>query len=971
MTTVGEAFIEIKADTDDLRRTLSRDIDRVLDRIDASIELDIETSTSSLRDAERSISNLDGQIIDVEAILNGSEIDELEMDLSALDGSIIDSAISLESSDVDELATEIASLDGSVIDTIASVDDGDFESFAVDLAAIDGSVLDLNVSVGSGALSSLESSISSLDGRIIDLIVAIDDSALEGVGDDLGAVAASGDAATGALAGVAAASRFAGPIAGVAALAAGVGGLANETVELEVGLAEVASLQVPDFGFDEARELVDELIQQTGVASEEAIPALYGALSAGVPPDTVLDFLIQSQELAIAGVAELEDSVGLLTGATNAYGDALGDPIEASNALFATVQSGVTTLPELGASLGQVTPLAAELGITWEELNAAVATSTQVTQNTAQSVTGLRGLMAELGTATSRAGGNFAEIAGETFPQFIDNGGSLGEALAILADGAEESGLGLNELFGSVEAGGVALQLAREDGAAFADTLANVQDIAEAGVAVETAVEINEETLSIQLSQLSSQFQNLFTNLALDALPVITSIVGGVNDLISSISFDGFGDIFDDLGLDDSSVRVFESFRSVLSSLGGVIGSIDFSNLDLSFFGEIVASVATVWEGFAELVSDFVSENEDTFVAIFEAGIEVFNSLGEVLASIFSLLADNEDTIFAVLGFIGDVLAVIAEVAAFVIPIIASLIALIVELTVDVLGPLINVIGEVIEFFFELGSAILNAVTQVADLPGIIGGFFSALPGIIIAAIGEAAGAATSFGSSLVTGVINALIGLPEQVRAIFRRLINSVVGFLGSALGAARDVGQNILEGILGTITDIPMRARGVLDDIIQAIRDAARDALAAARNFGADIARGIGDGFNSIPGVGFVTGFAGNFFADGGIVDGPTQAIIGEAGAEAVIPLTRPARALQLLRESGLDTLLFENLADRGPSSISSIDTSSSATTNNNIVNNVEIAVGTQEGQDTGLLAESLLTELSSSGSRGLASI
>lgn len=40
----------------------------------------------------------------------------------------------------------------------------------------------------------------------------------------------------------------------------------------------------------------------------------------------------------------------------------------------------------------------------------------------------------------------------------------------------------------------------------------------------------------------------------------------------------------------------------------------------------------------------------------------------------------------------------------------------------------------------------------------------------------------------------------------------------------------------------------------------------------------------------------------AQGGIVAAPQVAMIGEAGAEAVIPLTKPGRALELMRESGL---------------------------------------------------------------------
>lgn len=44
---------------------------------------------------------------------------------------------------------------------------------------------------------------------------------------------------------------------------------------------------------------------------------------------------------------------------------------------------------------------------------------------------------------------------------------------------------------------------------------------------------------------------------------------------------------------------------------------------------------------------------------------------------------------------------------------------------------------------------------------------------------------------------------------------------------------------------------------------------------------------------------------FAEGGVVRGPTVALIGEAGTEAVIPMTKPARAAQIMRQSGLDQM------------------------------------------------------------------
>lgn len=45
---------------------------------------------------------------------------------------------------------------------------------------------------------------------------------------------------------------------------------------------------------------------------------------------------------------------------------------------------------------------------------------------------------------------------------------------------------------------------------------------------------------------------------------------------------------------------------------------------------------------------------------------------------------------------------------------------------------------------------------------------------------------------------------------------------------------------------------------------------------------------------------------FAEGGIVNGPTPAIVGEAGPEVIIPLSQPGRAAQLAQQSGLTAML-----------------------------------------------------------------
>jgi hypothetical protein len=47
-----------------------------------------------------------------------------------------------------------------------------------------------------------------------------------------------------------------------------------------------------------------------------------------------------------------------------------------------------------------------------------------------------------------------------------------------------------------------------------------------------------------------------------------------------------------------------------------------------------------------------------------------------------------------------------------------------------------------------------------------------------------------------------------------------------------------------------------------------------------------------------------------------GPTHALIGEAGPEVVIPLTRPRRAAQLVEQSGLMGIIGANTAGAGSS-------------------------------------------------------
>lgn len=225
----------------------------------------------------------------------------------------------------------------------------------------------------------------------------------------------------------------------------------NEVFTLLPGISATA--------MGEMRDDVRQFSVDTGTATEEVVPALYQALSAGVPKDNVFAFLETAHQAALGGVTDIETATKALTGTVNAYGADVLSTEQASDMMFTAVAQGVTTFEELSASLSQVTPIAAANEVAFGDLSAAVATMTKQGTPTAQAVTGIRGALVELSDAGSQVGGAFEEVAGKSFKDFMSTGGSLAEALEVVGGVAVEAGVSADQLFGSVDAGTAVLQL--------------------------------------------------------------------------------------------------------------------------------------------------------------------------------------------------------------------------------------------------------------------------------------------------------------------------------------------------------------------------------------------------------------------------------------------------------------------------------------------------------------------------------
>jgi TP901 family phage tail tape measure protein len=245
---------------------------------------------------------------------------------------------------------------------------------------------------------------------------------------------------------------------GIAGALGGMGVAATTAfASFEKGMNNVATL-LPTFTDQQLKELdgkVLALSKNLGVLPNEVVPALYQSLSAGVPPDNVFQFLESSFKAATAGGATLETAVNALTSVVNAYGAETVDAAKASDIMFTAVRLGKTDFQQLDASLFNVVPTAASLGVKFEEVAAALAVMTARGVPTSVATTQLRALFVEFSRDTTKLSQAFTSISGQSFPEFIRNGGTVTDALAMMREAMPDDEF--RNLFSSVEAANAAL----------------------------------------------------------------------------------------------------------------------------------------------------------------------------------------------------------------------------------------------------------------------------------------------------------------------------------------------------------------------------------------------------------------------------------------------------------------------------------------------------------------------------------
>lgn len=411
------------------------------------------------------------------------------------------------------------------------------------------------------------------------------------------------------------------PLAAVGAASIKMGSDFEASMQSIVGLVGVSQQQVNAWKTDLAT-----LGPQLGQGPKQLADALYFVTSAGLKGKDALDVVVASAKAASAGLGETKIIADATSSALNAYGPAAITAGKATAILVATVREGKAEASDIAPALGRVIPVAAQLGISFDQVGAAMAAMTRVGFDAAESGTNISGIMSALLKPTKQAADILAEfgLSGEMLRKKVREEGLL-SVLQLLKDTIGQNDEALAAIFPNIRAFRGLLSLVGENAEstrAIFKALANTTEDE-----LDRAFGAMTDTAQFKFKQALATVQTALIQLSDAVLPVVVPMVESLAKAIKDVA-DWFAK------LDPQTQQTIVSTLALVAALGPalvVIGKI------VSGVGALVSVVHTLGSTLAtgvKIGAQFAKTGFEVVQYLAEAGAG-----GLVAAGAFAALA--------------------------------------------------------------------------------------------------------------------------------------------------------------------------------------------------------------------------------------------------------------------------------------------------------------------------------------------
>ena len=627
---------------------------------------------------------------------------------------------------------------------------------------------------------------------------------------------------------------------------------------------------------DGLRDLALQLGADTVFSATESAQAMVELAKGGLTEAQIKGgALAASMDLAAAGQLNLADAAATTVQMMGSFGLGAGDATRIANALAGAANASSADVSDLTQAMSQCSAQASLAGWSLEDTAAALALFADHGVKGSDAGTSLKTMLQRLAAPTDQA----AEAIAAYGLNIRDSNGKMKDISGIadeltgklggLSDAERDAAL--QTIFGS-DASRAAAILMQSGSEGLAKYIAATND----ATAAETMANAQKGELSWALENMGGAVESASIAFGTALAPAITAVAGVIGDVAEAFA---------------SLPAGVQTGIAVVLALVAALGPL------LMVIGSVVAALPAISEGFAVLGGALA-------IPLAPAAAVV----AAIAAAIYAAWTTSETFRAAVMAGVDAISSKVQEICAFLAPYVQAFLDQIVstvQVAMDTLGPIIGavltvivstvvpILTSIMDTVAQVLATILATVTNVmASVSTVIQGAWQIISGIFQTVLGVILAVTTGDFTMLQQGVTSIMQGTMTAINGVMQGILSIVSG----AWNAVKAVFIGVCNAVSGAISGAFNGIKSVIDSTMNGAKSTVSGALDAISGFFAGLHLqfphinlphfSISGDFSLVPPS--VPSISVSWYRTGAIAMGASVVGIGEAGPEAVVPLS-----------------------------------------------------------------------------------
>lgn len=630
---------------------------------------------------------------------------------------------------------------------------------------------------------------------------------------------------------------------------------------------------------DGLRDLALQLGADTVFSATESAQAMVELAKGGLTEAQIKGgALAASMDLAAAGQLNLADAAATTVQMMGSFGLGAGDATRIANALAGAANASSADVSDLTQAMSQCSAQASLAGWSLEDTAAALALFADHGVKGSDAGTSLKTMLQRLAAPTDQA----AEAIAAYGLNIRDSNGKMKDISGIadeltgklggLSDAERDAAL--QTIFGSDASRAAAILM--QSGS---EGLAKYIEATNDATAAETMASAQKGELSWALENMGGAVESASIAFGTALAPAITAVAGVIGNVAEAFA---------------SLPAGVQTGIAVVLALVAALGPL------LMVIGSVVAALPAISEGFAVLGG--------ALAIPLAPAAAVVAAIAAVAAAIYAAWTTSETFRAAVMAGVDAISSKVQEICAFLAPYVQAFLDQIVstvQVAMDTLGPIIGavltvivstvvpILTSIMDTVAQVLAVILATVTNVmAAVSTVIQGAWTLIQGIFQTVLGVILAVTTGDFTMLQQGVTSIMQGTMAAINGVMQGILSIVSG----AWNAVKAVFISVCNAVSGAIRGAFNGIKSVIDSTMNGAKSTVSGALSAISGFFAGLHLqfphinlphfSISGDFSLVPPS--VPSISVSWYRTGAIAMGASVVGIGEAGPEAVVPLS-----------------------------------------------------------------------------------